>query len=220
MKTKEEIIKEVKNLGKEEYWDYEEKNLLCTEKDQYCIDKKIPHRPYFHMWNDSSEIYYSRDWISSYNRFYYPYKEEIEVEDIIIPEPHIFYAPWVKEKKPIVVNDELEMHYSTDPKVWDWDWKRIKEDNYYSSDQIYNYFYGVTDEVLVKIREEFIKKNIQCKFVSRCDTIDLRVSLSKRNYPEYRKTLIKLSRDYKIYIRYVYEEIRDFVKDIGISIIA
>lgn len=211
MKKKIIKIEDVKKLNYNEFWK--------VANNSYMIESGYPRRP----------------WISPHlngdipiNRSIYPFREEIRPEEFEIKKDHII-------RKGVKLNKYLEspwrskdicLHFSTDRKVWEYDWQKFVIENTELRDNC-NYYFAlknVKDLSELTTSLDNYKIHYQYKIERRWKgkesdyDILLKINLGYKTYIKFRKWLIDIHKlGYSI--RYVYEEIRNTVTNDTVNVI-
>lgn len=160
---------------KEEYYEWYDKEVLekYNTEEAYVIEP-FPHKPFFLNWAMDvcdMPVNFRRD--LSYK--FFPFPEEVKPEEVKYDsEIDEFFHPDIKEGDSLVDwytdNVNLSLHYSTNPKVWEWDWNRtVYINNKIPSEQLDCNVYILTPEKKFDLEKQgiflgLLKKNgFQCK---------------------------------------------------------
>lgn len=230
---KEDIEKEWK--GEQDYFDwYDRVDDSKNPEDKLCLEP-FPHRP-FYTYEEKLEDYNLRD-RQRLSYTFFPWPEELKPRELKAIERErrhgcpFLIAPWVPEDKEVEIWHPIFaglMHYSTDPKVWEWDWQANIDSlpvgfNYDLGTGFLDFFMEIKNRDLLYLAEKIIRENkIQVKIVNNIKFSEgefLRVRLNRKKYKIFRKILLELSKK-GLYTVYDYEEIRNLLKDSSSYLIA
>lgn len=184
-----------------------------------CIEP-FPHRPFY--LEIEKELDFSPKVRKKLSYTFFPWSEEIKPEDLEVISKVTILGPGVKESDPVlhcfVSNPE---HYSTNPKVWEWDWNKAMERQFTDGQkpwiEIFIYIEGNDIEL---IKKELKDHGIFYKEVLNPIGLDphLLLRLGKKGYFKFREFELKLSKEYGIRSDYIYEEIRSTVNDAPVTV--
>lgn len=189
------------------------------------LHEPFPHKPFYYRWYRDEDASAKTIFYSTYSDNFFPFKEELPVEELEVREIEVAYGSifWKGcERDPIVLKslENFSLHYSTDPKVWIWDWEKTREWNSGETQlDIYYYLSKGGREILEKVCKKFKEVGVQSKVVNRFGEDELRLRINKNNYNQFRKTLLRLSKVHKIYTEYDYNELRYAIRDTSATII-
>lgn len=226
-RTRKEAKEDIESILKTEEdffkW-FSEMSVDYRQKEYHYLIEPYPHRPFFLKFE--KEFDYDPKQRKEFSYQFFPFPEQIHYSEIKLIDGNLYF-PWaIKDDRLLILNSNCNIffHYSTNPKVWEWDWQRIVDSAYFIENfkgiEIgIEYKKEIIDDVINSLRKFNLKYTIKTNSKKFNGNFIL-LRLNKKNYIKFRKFQLYLSNTYNIRSYYIYEEIRSWDYDTPEFIIA
>lgn len=197
----------------EDYYIWFEENL---RKGEGLVIESFPHRPFY---LPEEKFDYSPTLRKSFSYQFFPFPETLPPEKLKLEDGNLL-APWCNSSDIVMDIWGPRSHYSTDPKVWKWDWKVGLENTYYERGSISELEFRIDKDSIKGRLKEVLQslKDYSLRYRDKGDYLLLKVG--KYSYIRFRQWEIYLSTVKRIRSKYSYEEVRSLFNDSPSTIIA